>query len=106
MFPDGTEGVFIFTKAGSYRGGHSHDKPETSLLMSGKMLYKKRDNHGKETEFIQSPGDVLHNGAGEVHLAYALSDGWIFDWKIGVKAGETKTTNDPSFRRYVEEQRR
>ena len=104
LLPDGTEGVLIFTKKGVLRGGHWHNKPETSLLLSGRMKYWKMER-GKETEFVQEAGDVLHNEPGEPHLALSLEDGWLFDWRVGAKKGETVTTNYTPYRKRVEGQR-
>ncbi len=106
LLPDGTEAVMIYSKKGVYRGGHSHDKPEVSLLLSGKAHYWKRFRDGSETEFDELPGELLYNHAGEVHLARFDKEGWLFDWKLGAKAGETVTTNDPYYRKRGEAQKR
>ena len=104
--PDGTEGILIFTRKGAYRGGHSHDKAEVSLVLSGRMEYRKRTSDGRALRFIQKPGDLLRNGPGEPHLAHALEDGWLFDYRLGVRAGETVTTSYPRYRRMVDARRR
>jgi len=106
LLPDGTEGVLIHTHKGVYRGGHSHSKPEVSLLLSGRMKYKKTLDRKHDVEFIQEAGQILYNGADQPHLAYALEEGWLFDWKLGAKKGETVTTNYPPYRKKVDEQRR
>jgi quercetin dioxygenase-like cupin family protein len=106
LLPDGTEGVLIHTRKGAIRGGHFHDKPESSLLLSGKMKYWKMVDGKREVEFVHGPGQLLHNKPGEAHLALALEEGWLFDWKIGAKAGETTTTNYPRYRKIVENQTR
>lgn len=105
LLPDGTEGVLIYTRKGMYRGGHYHSKPESSLLLSGKMHYWKMRDDGLEVEFDENPGEVLHNKEGEAHLALAIEEGWLFDWKIGAKAGETITTSYPRYRKKVDEQK-
>jgi quercetin dioxygenase-like cupin family protein len=104
LFPDGSEAVLIFTKKGMLRGGHSHDRPETSLLLTGRIKYWKIDLDGRETEFVHEAGQELHNAPGEIHMAEALEDYWLFDWKVGAKMGETKTTNYPPYREKVDRQ--
>jgi quercetin dioxygenase-like cupin family protein len=97
LFPDNREMMIIFTKKGCYRGGHSHSVPETSLLLSGKLKYWKIVD-GKETIFEKSPGEPLFNKPGEIHLALALEDSWLIDWKIDAKIGEWTTANYPLYR--------
>ncbi len=106
LLPDGTEAIIIYSRKGVFRGGHSHDRPEVSLLLSGKAHYWKRFSDGHEEEFDERPGQLLYNLPGEVHLARFDKQGWLFDWKLGAKAGETVTTNDPYYRKRVEAQKR
>ncbi len=101
LLPDNTEMILIFTKKGAMRGGHSHDRPETSMVLSGRMKYWKKSLDGKEEEFEHGPGETLHNEAGEVHMALAMEDGWMMDWKIGTKVGECVTTNYAPYRARV-----
>jgi quercetin dioxygenase-like cupin family protein len=98
LLPDNSEMVLIFTKKGAMRGGHSHDKPETSMVLSGRMKYWKKLADGREIEFEHGPGETLHNEPGEVHMALALEEGWLMDWKIGAKVGECTTTNYEPYR--------
>jgi len=98
LLPDNMEMVIIFTKKGAMRGGHSHDKPETSMVLSGRMKYWKKLADGREVEFEHGPGESLHNEPGEVHMALALEEGWLMDWKIGAKVGECVTTNYEPYR--------
>ena len=100
VFPDQTEMILIYTKKGAIRGGHSHDRPETSIVLSGRMHYWKLVD-GKEIEFEHGSGETLHNEPGEVHMAEALEDGWLMDWKIGTKIGECITTNYEPYRAKV-----
>lgn len=104
LFPDNREAVLIFTRKGFYRGGHSHDKPETSIVLTGRMRYRKMTEDGKENTFTQGPGDVLYNKPGEIHLAHALEDGWLMDWKINTLKGEATSMNYPPYRKFVDEQ--
>jgi hypothetical protein len=105
LLPDGTEAVLIHSLSGVLRGGHYHDCPETSILLSGKVHYWKKLTDGTEIEFDEKPGETLHNEPGEVHLARFDADSWLLDWKVGVKAGEAKTVNVPEFRKLVEMQK-
>lgn len=103
LLPNGQELVIIYTKKGFYRGGHSHDKPETSFLLSGSIRYLKRYPDGREEVFDHAAGEPLHNEPGEIHLALALDDYWLLDTRTA-KAGEIKTTNYEPYRKKVEEQ--
>lgn len=98
LFPDDTEMILIYTKKGAMRGGHSHDRPETSMVLSGRMKYWKRLVDGTEIEFEHGPGETLHNEPGEVHMAQAMEDGWLMDWKVETKVGECTTTNYEPYR--------
>jgi quercetin dioxygenase-like cupin family protein len=98
IFPDDTEMILIYTKKGAMRGGHSHDRAETSMVLSGRMKYWKKLNNGKEIEFEHGAGETLHNEPGEVHMAQALEDGWLMDWKVATKIGECVTTNYEPYR--------
>lgn len=95
---DNRELVLIFSKAGAMRGGHSHDRPETSMLLTGKVHYWKKTVDGKETEFDELPGEALHNEPGEIHLGKFLEDSWLIDWKVDSKIGEWTTTNYAPYR--------
>ena len=98
VFPDNIEMILIYTKKGAMRGGHSHDRPETSMVLSGRMHYSKILNDGSEIYFDHGSGETLHNEPGEVHMATALESGWLMDWKIGTKIGECITTNYEPYR--------
>ncbi len=104
LLPNGGELILIYTRKGMYRGGHSHDKPETNLMLSGRIKYWKMHPDGRETEFELGPGETSHNEPGEAHLALALEDYWLVEWKIGVKAGESRTISYPPYRKKVEDQ--
>lgn len=103
MLPNGQELVLIYTKKGMYRGGHSHNFPETSIVISGKMQYKKKFPDGREIEFEHGAGEVLHNEPNEVHVAQATEDGWLLDVKAA-KQSDWVTTNYPAYRAKVDEQ--
>jgi quercetin dioxygenase-like cupin family protein len=101
LFPDNREALLIFTKAGYYRGGHSHNVLETSMLLTGKLKYWKRFK-GQEVVLEKTAGECTVNVPGEVHLALALEDSWLIDWKVGAHTGEWTTTNYEPYRRKVE----
>lgn len=105
-FPDlDAEMVIIYSKANTYRGGHSHiNKRETSMLLSGSVSYVKKLTDGQIIEFDEKPGDVLKNDIGEVHRAYFTEPSFLIDWKIDCKVGEAITVNDPELRAKVDEQ--
>ncbi len=109
--PDGQEIILIHTKAGFWRGGHSHNVPEVSVLLSGKALYLKRkcipeeEFSVEEQTFQQAAGGVLENGVGEEHAALALEDYWLVDMRPGSYAEDVKNKNYPPWRKLVEDQR-
>jgi len=123
LFPDNREALLIFTKAGYYRGGHSHSRPETSLILQGKVRSWKISWKIPKNAFIPgyqfnvtpdgieiirefSAGEIMHNEAGEPHVTLALTDYWLFDFKIDTKIGEWTNTDYPPYRKLVDEQLR
>ena len=104
LLPDGQELVLIRTNAGYWRGGHSHNVDEVSVLLSGKALYLKRSLAQEELTFIEGPGDVLPNLAGEEHAAFALEDYWLIDIRPGSKASDIHNTDYPLWREFVNRQ--
>lgn len=112
LFPDNREALLIFTKVGFYRGGHSHSRPETSLILQGKVRSWKivteetvnsfRDNREIIREI--SAGEIMHNEAYEPHVTLALTDYWLFDWKVDTKIGESETITYKPYRDLVEKQ--
>lgn len=103
MLPNGQELVLIYTKKGMKRGGHSHNFPETSVIVCGKLAYKKKFPDGREITFEHGPGEVLHNEPNEIHMAQATEDGWLVDIKEA-KQADWVTTNYPPYRSEVDEQ--
>ena len=108
LLPDGQEIVLIRTNKGYWRGGHSHNVDEVSVLLSGSAQYRKRTTDrilGEvEVDFIQEVGGVLKNAPGEPHAALALEDYWLIDMRPGSKADQVKNTNYPPWRKLVDEQ--
>ena len=97
--PNGIKGNLIFTYKGYYRGGHSHNVDESTMVLSGQLKYIL-----PYEEKILNPGDIQHNKAGEVHLGYFMEDTWILDWQINPNNIEIITTNYPPLRKFVDEQ--
>ena len=65
--PDNKELMLLFSKAGVFRGGHSHDCDEIVVLLSGKMWYHKLVD-GVEQITVLRAWDTSFNKAGEIHL--------------------------------------
>jgi hypothetical protein len=103
LFPGNREALLIFTKKGFFRGGHSHSKPEISLLLTGKVRNWKIVN-GAEVIAEKSAGEFMINQADEPHLTLALEDFWLIDWKIDAHIGEWTTTNYEPYRVRVRHQ--
>lgn len=103
ILPDNRELMLINTRRGFFRGGHSHSKPEISLLLMGRVRNWKIVN---DTEVIteKSAGEFMTNQAGEPHLTLALEDYWLLDWKIDAHIGEWATTNYEPYRVRVRHQ--
>jgi len=104
VFPDNREALLIFTKAGFFRGGHSHSKPEISLLLTGKVRTWKMIGD-QEIVAVKGAGEFMINQAGEPHLTLALEDYWLIDWKINAHIGEWITTNYEPYRVRVRHQK-
>jgi hypothetical protein len=103
VFPDNRELMLINTRQGFFRGGHSHSKPEISLLLTGRVKTWKIIN-GVEVIAEKSAGEFMINQAGEPHLTLALEDYWLIDWKLDTKIGESKTINYQPYRAKVDAQ--
>lgn len=94
--PDNRELMLIHSKAGAFRGGHSHDCEEIVVLLSGKMLYHKRqEGHRlRSPEFMQE-GEVSCNPAGQDHMGEFLEDSWVIEYKFAEKGKWTQTDFEP-----------
>lgn len=90
--------VLIFSKAGSWRGGHSHDTDEVALMLDGSMVYHKELDEGG-VSFKISSGEAYENKAGQPHIGEFIEDSWLIDWKLGPKPhiGEFTTTDYPPY---------
>ena len=112
LLPDNRELVLIYTRKGFWRGGHYHTKPETSLVLSGKLrtrkIIKDIDSdqmvYEREIEVEKSAGETISNKAGEPHVTIALEDYWLIDSKVDAKIGEWQTINYKPYRDIVDKQ--
>jgi hypothetical protein len=105
MLPNGQELLLIYTRNGFWRGGHSHNVEEVSVLLSGRATTMKRlRGRGQtETQEVHSTGAIIRNGPGEVHVTLALEDYWLVDIRPGAKASRIKSRNYRPYRRLVTE---
>ena len=74
--------ILLHSKAGSVRGGHSHDVPETVVVLTGKLQYHKLSETGIEVIAVLQEGEYSYNAAGEIHMGEFPEDSWILEWKI------------------------
>ena len=102
LLPGNQELLLFFCKAGYLRGGHSHDVPEVSLLLSGRMKYYKHTDQGDIILELRG-GGVNYNQPGEAHLAEFLEDSWLVEWKIDTEIGLWTTTDYEPQRAQVRE---
>lgn len=98
--PDGTEFMLIHSVKGSLRGGHSHDVPESVMLLTGKMDHVGGDDW---VEFIRA-GDSYNNATGEIHMGRFTKDSWLVEVKPGTPAHTAVDTDYEPFRKRVREQ--
>ena len=104
LLPDGQELILIRTNAGYWRGGHSHNVEEVSVLLSGKALYLKKFGESEEKFFIEEAGEQLINHPGDAHAALALEDYWLIDIRPGSKAADIVHTEYPPWREFIKRQ--
>ena len=88
--------MLLHSKAGTFRGGHSHDCSEIVVLLSGKMRYHKMDlGYALPCVQIMSAGEVSYNPAGQVHMGEFLEDSWVVEYKFAEKGKWTQTDYEP-----------
>ena len=100
LLPTNQELLLFFSKAGSLRGGHSHNVPELVVLLTGRLRYHKKRGD-KEKVFELSAGQVVRHSPGEIHMAEFLEDSWLVEWKINSSVGEWVTTDYEPYRERV-----
>lgn len=101
--PGDRELMLLHSKKGSLRGGHSHDVPETIMVLTGMMRYHKHDEPPFSERLSRlGDGDTSSNDAGEVHMGEFLEDTWLIEWKVCKDKRSWKNENYPPWRERVE----
>ena len=90
--PDNRELMLIHSKAGVFRGGHSHDCDEIVVLLSGKMNYHKSNLTSAQ---VIPAGGVSYNPAGQDHMGEFEEDSWVVEYKFAEKGAWTQTDYEP-----------
>jgi len=103
--PDNKEMILLFSKAGVFRGGHSHDCDEIVVLLSGKMRYHKRVGEADATQTLEG-GDTSFNPAGQVHMGEFLEDSWVVEYKLAIDKDSWTQTDYEPMRRLVRDSSR
>lgn len=100
QLPDNRELMLIHSKAGAFRGGHSHSCEEIVVLLSGGMRYWKRSTDHDVIYEMLAPSSSM-NMPDEIHLGEFIQDSWLIEWKVAEKGSWTQE-NFPPFRAMVE----
>jgi len=98
--PKNQELMLLFSKAGVFRGGHSHDCDEIVVLLSGKMRYHKRINDTDVTQEMDG-GSASFNPAGEIHMGEFLEDSWVVEYKLAPNKDSWTQENYGPYREQV-----
>ena len=106
--PDDQEFLLLHSRAGSLRGGHSHDVDERVCMLTGKMRYHKKStgkmrqdivgvlrtfsDEGQPTDqsllaTVVKAGETSYNYAHEIHMGEFLEDSWLLEYKLNTKKG-------------------
>ena len=99
--PGDRELMLLHSKAGTLRGGHSHDVPETVMVLTGRLEYHKLRPDFEEVIELTG-GAVSGNLAGQPHLGYFPEDSWILEWKTCRDKHSWKNTNYAPWREMVD----
>jgi quercetin dioxygenase-like cupin family protein len=104
--PDGQELMLLHSNPGSFRGGHSHNGAEVAMILSGKMLHRKRIEPIEAGEPVEEisvlvAGDICCNPVGQVHMGEFLEDTWLVEAKSGPENGGWITTDYEPYRQRV-----
>lgn len=94
--------ILLHSKAGTLRGGHSHDVPESNMVLTGKLRYTKMFEDGVVITQLLQDGDVSRNEANQVHRGYFEEDSWMLEWKICKDKSSWKNTNYKPWRDEVD----
>lgn len=98
--PGDRELMILHSKAGSLRGGHSHDVPEAILVLDGKLVYHKVGPDGEYIEELTG-GDTDFHPPGDIHMGEFPEDTWLLEWKICRDKHSWKNTNHEPMRAKV-----
>ena len=96
--PGDKELMLLHSRAGVFRGGHSHDVAERVLVLTGRMLYHKHQVTGEWETTLEElvDGGSAYNHSGQVHMGEFLEDTWLLEWKIRTtKNGWRNTDYEP-----------
>ena len=102
--PGNRELMLIHSKAGAFRGGHSHDCDELVALLAGQMIYHKVID-GRIYQEVVEPGGASYNLAALVHMGEFPEDSWVVEYKFGEKGKWTQTDFEPMRERVRASQR-
>lgn len=102
LLPGDRELMLLHSRAGTLRGGHSHDVPEHVMVLLGSLAYKKLKPDKDITEEVLREGDSSYNGPGQVHLGFFPEDSWVLEWKICKDRKSWKNTNYKPWREKVD----
>lgn len=100
--PGDRELMLLHSTKGSLRGGHSHDVPESVMVLTGKMRYHKRFSAHGELEELLTDGRCSLNAAGQVHMGELLEDSWLIEWKVCKDRHSWKNANYGPWREKVD----
>lgn len=93
--------MLLHSKVGSLRGGHSHDVPESVMVLSGGLVYHKLDGRGREYTVVLLAGDGEEHPAGLVHMGEFMEDSWLIEWKVCKDKHSWTNTNYEPWRERV-----
>lgn len=86
--------MLLHSRAGTWRGGHSHNVPELVMVLTGKMRYhKRREGWDVADAVVLGEGDSSGNDAHEIHMGEFLEDTWLIEWKVCKDKHSWENTN-------------
>jgi len=99
--PGDRELMLLFSKKGTLRGGHSHNVPESVMVLTGRMRYHKKPSSTCEITELLGEGSCSSNAAGVIHMGEALEDTYLIEWKIGTNRTGWKNIDHEPWRAKV-----
>lgn len=103
QLPGDRELMLLYSKEGSLRGGHAHDVDELVVVLTGSMIYHKRDEAGNAWVENVKEGDASYNPAGRIHMGEFSEDSWVLEWKLGTTKGTWNNIDYTPWRERVQE---